>query len=50
MNMLNEDSYMSFAELTDNYEIQIPLIQRDYVQGRVTDDKAKKSVITLYRS
>lgn len=42
MNMLNEDSYMSFAELTDNYEIQIPLIQRDYVQGRVTDDKAKE--------
>ena len=31
---------MNFQELLNNYNVKIPIIQRDYAQGR-NDDKAE---------
>ena len=35
----NINQIRNFSELLTNYGVQIPLIQRDYVQGRVHDTK-----------
>ena len=38
--MANNKSRYTFIEFIQNYSIRIPLIQRDYVQGReYTDEK-----------
>ena len=39
--MANNKSRYTFIEFIQNYSIRIPLIQRDYVQGREYTDKKK---------
>lgn len=40
--MQNNNSTSTFAEFLENHSVQIPLIQRDYVQGRFFDAKSKE--------
>ena len=39
--MANNKSRYTFIEFIQNYSIRIPLIQRDYVQGREYTDEKK---------
>lgn len=39
--MANNRTRYTFIEFIDNYSIRIPLIQRDYIQGRESSDKKK---------
>lgn len=42
MNTPNNNNAMTFAELISKHEVQIPVIQRDYVQGRAVTDEEKE--------
>ncbi|WP_323756355.1 DUF262 domain-containing protein [Roseivirga sp.] len=47
--MINEENYtgriLNFKELMDEYEVQIPIIQRDYAQGRKSQKEVRDNFL-----
>ncbi len=39
----------TFHKLLSKYEIEIPIIQRDYVQGRITEDRIRSSFLNAIK-
>lgn len=48
--MANNDDILTFYELLNKYEVKIPIIQRDYAQGRKTNEQICLNFLKVLKS